>query len=84
MRTIRVKTEQIRYPEDCKKIQDALFDKGLYSPLEHCQQLCELYSEDHYAAGWLIMKGYNKNDIYNAIKEYFEEGPDSGTDTRYL
>lgn len=84
MRTIKVKSEKIQYPEDCRKIQDALFDRGLYSTLEQCQQLWELYSEDHFAAGWIEMKGYEKNDIYNAVKEYIEEGPEGSVDSRYF
>jgi hypothetical protein len=85
MRPIRVKGFYgIRHPEDCKRIQDILINKGLYATLEQCQQLWETYSEDHWCAGWLVLEGSTNDDIYNAVKEYIEEGPDSGMDTRYL
>jgi hypothetical protein len=85
MRTIKVKNEDlIRWPNDCKRIQDILIDKGIYATIQQCQRLWELYSEDHWCASWLVMEGMTSDDIYYAVKEYYEEGPDSGMDTRYL
>ena len=85
MRTIRVKSEyEISWPEDCKRIQDILINKGVFATLHQCQSLWRLYSEDHWAASWLNMDGMNNDQIYASVSEYYEEGPDSGTDTRYL
>lgn len=87
MKTITVKGYRdydIRHPEDCKRIQDALLNKGLYATMLQAQQLWESYSEDHWCAGWLIMDGMSNEEIYDSVKEYIEEGPDSGSSFRYL
>ena len=85
MRTIKVKyQDKIRWPDDCKRIQDILIDKGMYATLQQCQNLWELYSDEHWCASWLVMEGSTNDEIFQAIKEYIEEGPDTGMDSRYL
>lgn len=85
MRTIKVKYEDvIRWPDDCKRIQDILIDKGIFATLHQCQRLWEMYSEHHWCASWLVMEGMNNDEVYAAIREYYEESADSGTDTRYI
>ena len=87
MRTIRVLKNNWRlteYKDDILKIQDALIDKGFYATNEQCVELWELYSEEEWCAGWLVMDGTDKNQIYENLKKYFEPGPEGSIDTKYM
>jgi hypothetical protein len=87
MRTIRIKKHNNNladHKEDVAKIQDALIDKGFYATNEQCAELWEIYSENIWAAGWLSMNNISKEEIYNLLKYYFEPGPESSLDTKYI
>ena len=84
MRPIKIIKPQTEHLEDCKRIQDILINKGFYATLEQCEELWHMYSEDEWCAGWLVMKGADDEEIYRYVRKYFTEGPDSGTDARYL
>lgn len=87
MRTIRVKNQNWHieeYKEDISRIQNALIDKGFFATNEQCAQLWELYSETEWAAGWLVMNDLSKDEIYDCVRKYFEPGPESSLDTKYI
>jgi len=85
LRTIKVKKENfhLQFKSDISKIQDALFDRGFYATAEQCAELWELYSET-FAAGWLCVGDSSKEELFNCLKPFFEEGPQGSVDTRYL
>jgi hypothetical protein len=83
MRTIRVKKCKVLHHEDCSKIQNILFNKGLYATLEQCDELWRMYSET-WAAGWLSLGGLSDKEIYDCIKNNIEEWPEGSVDTRYI
>jgi hypothetical protein len=87
MRTIKVKKENWHlknYKKDIERIQETLMDKGFYATEEQCVELWELYSDNEFCAGWLVMDSYSKIEIYDAIRKYFEPGPEGSIDTRYM
>jgi hypothetical protein len=84
MRPIRLKKPPIDYPDECSRLQDALINKGYYATVEQVDELWRMYSEDHHCAGWVTMGKMSNEELYKAVREYFDAQPDSGTDTRYL
>jgi hypothetical protein len=84
MRPIKVKKPPIEYPDDCSRLQDALINKGYYATVEQADELWHMYSEDHHCAGWVTMTGMSNEELYKAVREYFEPQQDSGADARYI
>lgn len=87
MRTIKVKKNNwhiTEYKKDIEKIQEALIDKGYYATSEQCAELWELFSEEEYCAGWLVIDNYSKEQVFKCVKKYFEPGPEGSVDTRYM
>jgi hypothetical protein len=83
MKTIRVKKNKVLFQVDCNRIQNVLFNKGLYATLEQCEELWSLYSEFS-ASGWLPLDGKSDQDIYECVKSNIEEFPEGSVDTRYM
>jgi hypothetical protein len=85
MRTIRVVkiNHHLKNKEDINCLQDALMDRGFYASPEQCVELWELYSQT-FESGWLYIKGLSRQEIYEAVKPFFQAGPEGSVDTRYL
>lgn len=84
MRPIKVKKPQLAFPDDCGRIQDALFKKDLYATLEQCDELWRMYSDEEHCAGWVSLGGYSDKEIYENVRDYFEEWPVGSTDTKFI
>lgn len=84
MRPIRVKKPPLMFQDDCGRIQDALFKKGLYATLDQCDELWRMYSDHEHCAGWVSVGGYSDAEIYKNIRGYLEEWPVGSVDTKYL
>lgn len=84
MRTIRVKRQATQNREDCRRIQNVLMDMGYYASIEQCDELWRLHSENDAAANWLNTEGFRDEEIYKAIRPYFDESPEPKYTSPYL
>jgi len=71
-RRIKVKKEKFHFFEDVKKIHLILIDKGFFATHEECDELWRMHSEDHWAAGWVTMSGMSDQEIFDAVRPYFD------------
>ena len=56
------------YPEDQRKIQQALMDYGVHKTLDECRELWEIYSEDMFA-GWMTLPN-DSESIFKILEDY--------------
>jgi len=68
MKKIEIKVT--RYPEDCRKIQQVLRDRGYEASLSDCEVLWERYS-DMMCAGWMNLDETDER-IFDNISNYIE------------
>lgn len=71
-RRIRVKRQKLQFLEDIQKIQHVLVDKGFFATYEECDELWRMHSEDHWCAGWVTMKDMSEQEIFDAVRPYFD------------
>lgn len=85
MRTIKVikNNHHLKNKEEIDLLQESLMDRGFYATTEQCVELWELYSQT-FESGWLYMKNFSRQEVYEAVKPFFESGPEGSVDTRYL
>lgn len=59
------------YPEDVKRIQQVLADKGYEASPAECEALWNMYS-DSMCAGWMVISEESDEYIFNCISGYIE------------
>jgi hypothetical protein len=80
-RRIRVKKQKLQFLEDIQKIQQALVDKGFFATYEECDELWRMYSEEHWCAGWVVMNSLTTQEIFDAVRPYFDPIENFAVDT---
>jgi len=66
----KIEINVTRYPEDCRKIQQVLRDRGYEASLSECETLWEKYS-DMMCAGWMCLSDTD-DEIFDCISNYIE------------
>lgn len=86
MRTIKIKRNGWIGEDrnNLLKIQEALIDKGFYASEEQCIELWEKYWMYDWQNNYKSPQETSKEEIYNMLKEFFEPGPESSIDSRYI
>lgn len=71
MKKIVVKRDPIYSLDDCRKIQNALANKGYEATIEQACELWKWYSDD-WCATWLIVTN-DDEEIFESVRPYFDE-----------
>lgn len=72
MKRIRIKDQDIAYPEDCRKIQSIFLDEGYEISIGEAQLLWKKYSND-VAASWLTLDSWDDDMIWGMLLPYWED-----------
>ncbi len=62
----------IDFPDDVAKLVKIFADRGYDCSPDLAYTIWSTYSEDVYCAGWLIMKAYSDEELFNILFEYVE------------
>lgn len=80
MTNIRIlRDTPLRYPHDCERIVEIMRERGYHCTLEQAEELWDKAS-DSVCAGWLIVDGYDDDDVFSRISGYFEPVPEPRDD----
>lgn len=58
----------LRYPNDCKRIKEVMFDSGFELSLEDCDKIWSHYSES-LCAGWLSLPKLD-HELFEIVESY--------------
>lgn len=69
---LRRADQGIEFPGDVKRLRAALRSKGYDACDEHIQWAWEQYSDDYWAAGWMMIGGLTDAVLAEKLLQYLE------------